>query len=101
MGNQEMFFCNVFAEIVIAPPLVYLDRVNQLLNDQQLIQVSAQNCYHESKGAFTGEVSADMLKDVGNVWQMRTAKCTNINCCISHALSTVPIVSQHSCRFHT
>ena len=32
------------------------------------IQVSAQNCWHEDKGAFTGEVSAAMLKDVGLPW---------------------------------
>ena len=33
-----------------------------------VIQVSAQNCWHEDKGAFTGEVSAAMLKDVGLPW---------------------------------
>jgi triosephosphate isomerase len=29
------------------------------------VQLGGQNCYHESSGAFTGEVATGMLKDLG------------------------------------
>jgi len=41
-----------------------LEHVQKHLGSSKAIQVAAQNCYSEGKGAFTGEVSADMLKDV-------------------------------------
>ncbi len=46
-----------------APPFVYLDAVRQNLGDK--VMLGAQDCYFESQGAYTGEVSAEMLKDVG------------------------------------
>ena len=46
-----------------APPFVYLEAVRQALGDKVLL--GAQDCYFESRGAFTGEVSAEMLADVG------------------------------------
>lgn len=48
------------AEVVVAPPFVYLDFVKNLIRPD--IEVGGQNCYSEQKGAFTGEVSADQLK---------------------------------------
>ncbi|MEM7809408.1 MAG: triose-phosphate isomerase, partial [Planctomycetota bacterium] len=42
---------------------VYLDAVKQHLGDK--VMLGAQDCYFESKGAFTGEVSAEMLVDIG------------------------------------
>lgn len=47
-------------EIVICPPFVFL---SSLINDSTAF--GAQNCYSEDKGAFTGEVSALMLEDLG------------------------------------
>jgi triosephosphate isomerase len=32
------------------------------------ILVAAQNCYKVAKGAFTGEISPAMIKDVGATW---------------------------------
>jgi triosephosphate isomerase len=52
------------AEIAICPPFVYLDVVRQALGNS-VIALGAQNLYPEPSGAFTGEVSATMLKDVG------------------------------------
>ena len=46
-----------------APPFVYLDAVKQNLGDKVLL--GAQDVYIEASGAYTGEISADMLKDVG------------------------------------
>lgn len=54
------------AEIVVAPPSIYLDYVRKSLNKK--IGVAAQNCYKESKGAFTGDISPAMVKDCGCDW---------------------------------
>jgi len=52
------------AELMVCPPSVYLMAVAQALAGSR-VQVGAQNVYHEPRGAFTGEISAGMLKDVG------------------------------------
>ena len=46
------------AEVVICPPFVYLPLLKGL-------SIGAQNIYSEEKGAFTGEISGAMLKDIG------------------------------------
>lgn len=51
-------------DVAVAPPFVYLHKAVYLLKDSP-IRVGAQNCYFESKGAFTGEIAPEMLKDVG------------------------------------
>lgn len=51
-------------EAGIAPPFTALPAVAKRLEGSRLI-LAAQNCYHEDKGAFTGEVSAPLLKDAG------------------------------------
>ncbi|XP_057667496.1 triosephosphate isomerase-like [Diorhabda carinulata] len=53
-------------EVFIAVPAVYLDLVK--CNIPSNIQLAAQNCYKEEKGAFTGEVSPLMLTDIGVQW---------------------------------
>eukprot|EP00276_Gloeochaete_wittrockiana_P019689 CAMPEP_0184339726 /NCGR_PEP_ID=MMETSP1089-20130417/8407_1 /TAXON_ID=38269 ORGANISM="Gloeochaete wittrockiana, Strain SAG46.84" /NCGR_SAMPLE_ID=MMETSP1089 /ASSEMBLY_ACC=CAM_ASM_000445 /LENGTH=194 /DNA_ID=CAMNT_0026667139 /DNA_START=56 /DNA_END=637 /DNA_ORIENTATION=- len=50
-------------EVVVSPPFVFLQSVRQTLRPDYAI--SAQNCHQEAKGAFTGEVSAEMLQDIG------------------------------------
>lgn len=50
--------------IAIAPSFVYLDRVYKKVNQKNLF-VAAQNIDCHLKGAFTGEVSILMLKDIG------------------------------------
>ena len=51
-------------EVAVAPPSVYLDSVSQATNGSA-VGLSAQNMYHEANGAFTGEISASMLLDLG------------------------------------
>ena len=48
------------AEVVICPPFVYLSQLKGLT-------LGAQNVFYQEKGAFTGEVSPIMLKDL-KVW---------------------------------
>jgi len=50
------------AIVIIAPPYTHLSRVKDLIQD---VKLSAQNCASEEDGAYTGEVSPDMLKSVG------------------------------------
>jgi triosephosphate isomerase len=54
------------AEVVVAVPAPYLDHVRRSLPSE--IGVAAQNCYKAEKGAFTGEISPGMIKDVGCEW---------------------------------
>ncbi|MBI5888880.1 MAG: triose-phosphate isomerase [Deltaproteobacteria bacterium] len=51
-------------EILIAPPFTHLHHLSHLAADSP-IKLAAQNVYWEKKGAFTGEISPEMLKDVG------------------------------------
>ena len=51
------------AEVVVFPPSIYLADLLQVTNTA--IHVGAQNFYFEEKGAYTGEVSATQLKDLG------------------------------------
>jgi len=49
-------------EVVICPPFVYLSNLkSKILN----LKLGAQDCFWEQKGAYTGEVSPKMLKDLG------------------------------------
>ncbi|CAD5216147.1 unnamed protein product [Bursaphelenchus xylophilus] len=50
-------------EVVVAPPAPYLAYVKSKLNPN--VHVAAQNAYKEPKGAFTGEISPAMIKDLG------------------------------------
>lgn len=54
-------------DILVCPSYPLLSVVNDILGDSN-IWLGAQNMYFEKKGAFTGEVSADMLKSVGCEW---------------------------------
>lgn len=52
------------ASCVVCPPFVYLQEVARLLRDSAF-SLGAQDVCADAQGAFTGEVSAAMLKDVG------------------------------------
>ena len=54
-------------DVAVIPPFVYLQVVVKVLNGVH-IAVGAQDIYYEQKGAFTGEISALMLKSVGCVY---------------------------------
>jgi triosephosphate isomerase len=51
-------------ELVLAPPYTSLQSVSETIKGSQVL-LAAQNIYFEDKGAYTGEVSPAMLKDVG------------------------------------
>ncbi len=51
-------------EIIIAPTFTALFSVGEAISGSKIL-LAAQNMYYEDKGAFTGEISPGMLKDVG------------------------------------
>ena len=51
-------------DVAVCPPFVYIDPVAKVLQGSK-VGLGAQDMYHEAKGAFTGEISAAMLCDVG------------------------------------
>ncbi|GAB2274377.1 hypothetical protein Dimus_009140 [Dionaea muscipula] len=53
-------------EVVVSPPFVFLTLVKSLLRPD--FHVAAQNCWVRKGGAFTGEISAEMLLNLGIPW---------------------------------
>jgi len=54
----------VSSEVIVCVPFPYLSQVEALIDGSSLM-LGAQNLNANPKGAFTGEVSADMIKDFG------------------------------------
>lgn len=52
-------------KVVLCPPFIHLPVIEPLTRDVQGFALGAQNCHQEDKGAFTGEVSAKMLRAIG------------------------------------
>jgi len=53
-------------DVVVSPPFVFLSLVKSSLRPE--FQVAAQNCWVKKGGAFTGEVSGEMLANLGIPW---------------------------------
>lgn len=51
-------------DLAVCPPFVYLECVAKAIAGSKVL-LGAQDCYHQAEGAYTGEVSVSMLKDVG------------------------------------
>jgi triosephosphate isomerase len=52
------------ADVLVCPPFVYLSQVEALLGSAP-VALGAQDVYFEAGGAYTGEIAAAMLKDIG------------------------------------
>jgi len=48
--------------VVIAPPFIHLKMLADLVQNAEYMHIAAQNCHHEDKGAYTGEISAGMIQ---------------------------------------
>lgn len=69
-------------DVVVSPTFVHIQAVKDTLSGPY--QIAAQNCWTGKGGAFTGEVSAEMLKDMGIPWVIlghseRRALCGEAN----------------------
>lgn len=62
--RKEVFQVLGRVDILVCPPFTALNLVSEALKGSS-IDLGAQNIYWEEKGAFTGEVSASMLKEAG------------------------------------
>ena len=51
--------------VILAPPYVYLSNMAGAVSKTKKLFLSAQNCHQEKSGAYTGEISASMLKSLG------------------------------------
>lgn len=63
-GLKRALFDVTEVDIVVCPPFTALDEVSDIVYDTN-IRLGAQDMHWEDKGAYTGEVSGSMLKDVG------------------------------------
>lgn len=54
-------------DIAICPAAVYLFPMARAIADSP-IKLGAQNCWHEKSGAFTGEISPDMIRETGAIY---------------------------------
>jgi len=52
-------------EVIIAPPFIQLSLAAGQLKDKPGVFLAAQNCHQKTSGAYTGEISAGMLKSTG------------------------------------
>lgn len=71
--SESVLFINEFSkkvgnfsstEVAICPTFLGISAIKKSC-DECGIKLGAQNCYFEDKGAFTGEISSEMLKDLG------------------------------------
>ena len=53
------------ALMILGTPYTHLAAVKNIIKDSSNIKLAAQNCHQNEKGAFTGEISIDMLQSVG------------------------------------
>ncbi|MES2778513.1 MAG: triose-phosphate isomerase [Bacteroidota bacterium] len=56
---------NGSAQVVVIPPFVHINAVSRMVTEYNNIFSGAQNCSNHDSGAYTGEVSAAMIKSCG------------------------------------
>lgn len=52
-------------QVVLGTPYIHLKNISGIIKDISNLKLAAQNCHQEESGAYTGEVSAAMLKSCG------------------------------------
>lgn len=65
VSNMVKDEVNTDVQVILAPSFISLTAVGKLIEGQKRLALAAQNCHHKTSGAYTGEVSVDMLKSVG------------------------------------
>jgi triosephosphate isomerase len=59
---KELLDSSCNSKVVVIPPAIYIPQVSDILVGSK-IEIGAQNVYPKNSGAYTGELSAPMLKD--------------------------------------
>ena len=66
---DEILGANIYLadhqKVIFAVPYPYLLMARSEVDEEKNYQVASQNCYHKKSGAYTGEVSAEMLHSIG------------------------------------
>jgi triosephosphate isomerase len=89
-------------EAIFAVPFPYLQAAIKQVNGRPNYYVAAQNCYNKKSGAFTGEVSAEMLSSIGvkhviighserreYFAETHQVLAEKINCCLDNQLKPI------------
>ncbi|HQV00381.1 MAG: triose-phosphate isomerase [Bacteroidia bacterium] len=63
LANQTIINSN--QSLLLASPFLYLHELVEATKNYKQINIAAQNCAQYTSGAYTGEVSADMLASIG------------------------------------
>lgn len=64
IAELKPLVANAKCDVVVCPPYVTIPTVAELIKGSN-IRLGAQNCHYEAKGAYTGEISLGMLKELG------------------------------------
>jgi len=59
---QKSVSSKIKSNVIICPPALYLERLKKI---SKKVALGAQNVFFEEKGAYTGEISAEMLFNIG------------------------------------
>jgi triosephosphate isomerase len=62
MANDEV---RGDVKVILCPPAIYLTTIKKHIENSPNFSLAAQNCSDKVSGAFTGEISASMLKSIG------------------------------------
>ncbi|MEK7163062.1 MAG: triose-phosphate isomerase [Patescibacteria group bacterium] len=52
-------------EIIVCPPFVYLSELSSVVDSWSSVKLASQDVFYENSGAYTGEISPKMLKNLG------------------------------------
>ncbi len=63
--RKELANTSVKSEVLVCPPSVSIPTVQEEIKDLNSVLVGAQNVHFEDNGAYTGELSTQMLKEAG------------------------------------
>ena len=62
---QATLTTNIDHQVILGVPFPYLISVKEQIGNHENVFAAAQNCYSKPSGAYTGEVSVEMLKSIG------------------------------------
>jgi triosephosphate isomerase len=89
-------------QAIFAVPFPYLLMTRSDVEEEKNYSVAAQNCYHKKNGAYTGEVSAEMLHSIGILYcivghserreyfgETNSMLAEKINLCLEHFITPI------------
>jgi len=65
LAMQNPIHSTASMRVVLGTPFIFLKEAAELIGDNPWVEIAAQNCYTEEWGAYTGEISAPMIRSTG------------------------------------